>query len=496
MKLSQLLKGIPVKEVKGSKELEITGICSNSKLIAPGNLFVARKGIMADGSQYIPEAIASGAVAIVTDLYDPLTPKHITQIIHSDPAEIEGLLAAHYYQRASDEMYMVGLTGTNGKTTTSFLITHLFNQTAGLCGLIGTIEYIIGKTRYKATRTTPDVCSTHKLLREMRLQGCQSAVAEVTSHALDQGRVDQVDFDVALFTNLTLDHLDYHHTMEEYAKAKQKLFLSLDPTKRKMGLPFPKTAIVNADSPWSDFMLQGCKAETLTYGMMGNPDLKATEVVLSPSGTHLTMTYKEERISAFSPFVGRFNVYNYLAAVAVGLARQLPLKTIVEALATATPPPGRLDKVDNPLGLKIYVDFAHSDDALLNVLTCLNEFKTGRIIVVFGCGGNRDASKRPKMGRVCEEHADVVIITSDNPRNESPEAIIDEIKKGLKHPERACVKLDRKEAIEQAISIATPDDLILIAGKGHETYQIFGHKTIEFDDKQVALELCQNRVFA
>lgn len=489
MRLSQLLKGIAVREVKGSKELEITGICSNSKLVAPGNLFVARKGLAADGSQYIPEAIAAGAVGVVTDLYDPLTPKHITQLIHPDPASIEGVLAANYYQKASDEMFMVGITGTNGKTTTSYLITHLLNQAVGSCGLIGTIEYIIGNTRYKATRTTPDVCSMHKLLREMRLQGCQSAVAEVTSHALDQGRVDQIDFDVGVFTNLTLDHLDYHHTMEEYAKAKQKLFLSLEPTKQKP----QKTAIANADSPWSEFMLQGCKAQMVTYGIANPADLRAIEISLTPFGTQMTLQYQGDNVAAFSPLVGRFNVYNYLAAVAVGLARGLALQTIIETLATAKAPPGRLDQVENPLGLKIYVDFAHSDDALLNVLTCLNEFKTGKLIVVFGCGGNRDATKRPKMGKVCEEHADVAIITSDNPRNESPEAIIDEIKKGLQHPDRAIVKIDRKEAIEHAISIAHPDDLILIAGKGHETYQIFGHRTIEFDDKKVSLEICQNR---
>lgn len=492
MKLSRLLKDIPVKNVKGSKDLMITGVCSNSKLVAPGNLFVARKGRADDGTTYIPEAIASGATAIVTDIYDPLVPKNVTQVIHKNVGSIEGQLAAHYYKHPSDEMFMVGLGGTNGKTTTSFMIYHLLNGSTTRCGLIGTIEYIIGNNRYKATRTTPDVTSTHRLLREMVLQGCSSAVMEVTSHALDQGRVDQVEFDVGIFSNLTLDHLDYHHTMEEYAKAKQKLYLFLDPKKQKRVHSFPKTAIVNSDAAWHEMMIQGCKGQILTYGLVGAADVKAVDIQLTPGGTHFAIEYRGEKVPAFSPLVGRYNVYNYLAAASVGLVRKMPLKEIVARLATVPPPPGRLESVENPLGLRIYVDFAHSDDALMNVLECLNEFKTGRVIVVFGCGGNRDASKRPKMAKVCEKNADVVIVTSDNPRSESPESIIKEIRCGFSHPDSHIFEVDRRLAIKRAIEMATKDDLILIAGKGHETYQIFGHKTVEFDDRKVAFELCQN----
>lgn len=493
MKLKKLLKEIPNIQVKGSKDLEITGICANSKLVAPGNLFIARKGRSNDGMLYIPEAIAAGAIAILTDFFDPLLNKSITQIIHPHVASLEGLVAAHYHQFASDEMFMVGITGTNGKTTTSFLVKHLLDNFYGPCGLIGTIEYIIGQHRYQATRTTPDAVSTHKMLREMALQGCKSAVMEVTSHALDQHRVDCIDFDTAVFTNLTLDHLDYHQTMEEYQRAKNKLFRSLNPSKKKKIHPYPKVAIVNGDSPWHKKMLEGCPATILTYGIESDADLKAENISLSPSGTTMTLNFQGQKVHLTWPFVGRFNIYNCLAAVGVGLSRKLPLEKIVQVMAKAPFTPGRLQVVPNPLGLKIYIDFAHTDDALLNVLECLQEFKTGRILTVFGCGGNRDATKRPKMAKVSQEFSDLSIITSDNPRNEDPAEIIRQIILGFSIKERYIVEQDRYSAIEKAIALATPHDIILIAGKGHETHQIFAHKTIEFNDRKVALEICQSK---
>jgi UDP-N-acetylmuramoyl-L-alanyl-D-glutamate--2,6-diaminopimelate ligase len=496
MKLKKLFKDIPNAQIKGSKELEITGVCANSKLVAPGNLFIARKGRAEDGMLYIPEAIAAGAVAVLTDIYDPLLNKSITQIIHPQVSSLEGLIAATYYQFASNELSMVGITGTNGKTTTSFLIKHLLDHFKGQCGLIGTSEYIIGQHRYQATRTTPDAVSTHKMLREMVLQGCRSAVMEVTSHALDQGRVNCIDFDTAVFTNFSLDHLDYHGTMEEYLAAKNKLFRSLDPSKRKSHHPFPKLAVINADSPWHKKMIEGCRAKILTYAIDGEADLKAEKVELTSKGTSLTLTYKDQKVHLTWPLVGRFNIYNCLAAVGVGLSQGLPLEKIVEVLSVAPFVPGRLQVIANPLDLKIYVDFAHTDDALLNVLECLKEFKSGRIITVFGCGGNRDASKRPKMAKVCQEHSDLSIVTSDNPRHEEPEEIIRQIVTGFSNRESYLIEMDRYKAIEKAIELATPDDIILIAGKGHETHQVFSHKIIEFDDRKVALEICHKKSLA
>ncbi len=493
MKLKELLKKIPVRQIKGSTNLNITGVCANSKKIAPGNLFIARKGRVYDGATYIPEAIASGAIAVLTDIFDPFLDKKITQIIHSDVGSIEGIVAAHYYNFPSNELFLVGVTGTNGKTTTSFFVKHLLDYFGGVCGLIGTIEYIIGDHCYRAIRTTPDVPSTHKLLREMVIQGCSNAVMEVTSHALDQNRVDFIDFDIAIFTNLTLDHLDYHETMENYCKAKNKLFRSLNSSKNKKKYPRGRTAIVNIDSSWSEKITEGCSANLITYGIVGKADVKAENIHLSPSGTAFTLCYKGNLMTVKLPLVGRFNVYNSLAAIAVGICCGFPLDKMAEALASVPVIAGRLEPVSNPLGLKIYVDFAHSDDSLQNVLECLQEFKTGRIITVFGCGGNRDAEKRPKMARVCEMYSDIVILTSDNPRNEDPVDIANQAIKGFSENSTHIVELDRELAIDKAISLANQNDIILIAGKGHEPYQVFSHKTIEFDDRKVALKLCQKR---
>lgn len=492
MKLKKLLKDIPVQQVKGSKEVEITGVCANSKLVAPGNLFIAKKGRTDDGALYVPEAIAAGAVAVVTDIVDP-TIRDVVQIIHPNVASIEGLLAAHYYQFPSEDLFMVGITGTNGKTTTSFLVKHLLDKIEAPCGLIGTIEYIIGQHRYQATRTTPDVSSNHKMLREMLFQGCHSAVMEVTSHALDQGRVENIDYDACIFTNMTLDHLDYHHTMENYCQAKRKLFLSQQPKRRKKKQNWEKTGIFNMDSPWVQQMREGCSSKALTYGIENQADLRATDIQLTSSGTEFVINYLGKKVPCVWPLVGRHNVYNCLAACAVGIVRNVPLDRIAEILSSSPSVPGRLEIVPNRLGLKIYVDFAHSDDALHNIFECLQEIKRGRIITVFGCGGDRDQSKRPKMAQVCEEFSDLSIVTSDNPRSEDPNHIIQQIIKGFREKDSYVVEVDRRLAIEKAIDAATPDDIILIAGKGHETYQIFAHKTIEFDDRKVAALLCEQK---
>lgn len=487
MKLKKLIKNIPIQLVKGSKEIEITGICVNSKLVAPGNLFVAKKGSALDGSQFIPEAISAGASAILTDIFDPSL-KEITQLVHPDVTSIESQLAAHYYQFASRELFMVGITGTNGKTTTSFITKHLLEALGNSCGLIGTIEYVIGQQRYQATRTTPDVASNHKMLREMVLHGCQAAVMEVTSHALDQGRVNHVEFDVAVFTNLTVDHLDYHHTMDGYCLAKNRLFSTMNTSKKYK--KYAKTAVVNSDSPWHKRMLENSSAAVMTYAIDTKADLQASNIDMTGPGTSFDITYKENTITCFSPLTGRFNVYNVLAAISVALTKGFALDNIVECLSSFSVVPGRLEQVLNSRGLRVFVDFAHSDDALTNVLECLKEIKgDGKIITVFGCGGDRDQTKRPLMARAAEEHSDICIVTSDNPRSEEPSKIAEQIVKGFKSAKNHLVELDRYKAIEKAIAMASKDDIILIAGKGHEPYQVFSHKIIEFDDRKVAAEL-------
>lgn len=488
MKLRQLLNEIPGCVIKGFDDILITGVSSNSKTIVPGNLFIAKKGGAFDGNQFIFDAIQKGAVAVISDTYDSSL-SDIVQVIYPNVSSAESQLADRFYCHPSRELFVVGLTGTNGKTTTSFIMKNLLDCLYGPCGLIGTIEYIIGKDRYKADRTTPDVSKNHQLLRDMILRECRSAVMEVTSHALEQGRVDKIEFDVAVFSNLTWDHLDYHGTMENYANAKKKLFDRLGKTKKKTSW-----AIVNQDTPWSGHMLSECSANKITYGIDQSADLQASHIRFEKGGTRALVTYQRESVECFWPLVGRFNVYNCLAAIGVALSQQFSLQLICSHLPSIPFIRGRLEPVKNDLGLQIYVDFAHSDDALLNILTTLKELQNfGRIIVVFGCGGDRDKAKRPKMGEVCELFANYSIITSDNPRSEDPQIICEEISKGFKRSDNYCIELDRKKAIEKAIDLAYPEDIILIAGKGHETQQIFAHQTCEFDDSRVAGDICKEK---
>lgn len=480
MKLRKLLKPYPSLVVKGSKEIEITGICANSKMVAPGNLFIAKKGLTHDGSRFIGEAIAAGASAILTDIFDPFL-ENIVQIIHPDVPAFEADLAKHYYQSASDRLLLIGITGTNGKTTCSYLIKHLLEGCGLSSGLIGTISWIVGEHEIPAMHTTPDLITNHKLFYEMVQSGCKAAVMEVSSHGLEQGRVRGLDFDVAVFTNLTLEHLDYHKTMEDYAAAKAKLFQNLEEGK----------AVVNADSPWLSHILKGCKSTPLTYGLDSEADLKAEEISLTSKGTQCTIVYRKEKYRFSTSLIGRFNIYNCLAAIGAALSCGFEIEKILAKLSTFKRVPGRLERMTTSLGIDILIDYAHTDDALKNVLEALREIKKGRLITVFGCGGNRDQNKRAKMGKVAEELSDLVVITTDNPRQEDPNAIIREILTGVKNPSCILVEPDRRTAIEKAIDIAKPNDILLIAGKGHETYQIFSHKTIDFDDRKIALEACE-----
>ncbi len=478
MKLKVLLKDLPEVQLKGSKEQEITGITSNSKLVSPGCLFVAKKGRQVDGSTFIPEAISSGASAILTDIYDPSL-KGVTQLIHPDVVTYEAKLAASYYEHPSKELWTVGVTGTNGKTTTTFAIKHLLDASLVPTGLIGTIEYVVGPRRYIASRTTPDVCANHKLLREMVTGGCRACVMEVTSHALDQGRVAEIEFDVAVFANFSHEHLDYHKTMDEYFKAKAKLFQNLKSR---------SVSLLNADDPW----VMQCKhltaSSVMTFGIEEHADLMAKDIRFDPTGTHFTIEYAQQEMAFYWPLVGRFNVYNALSAIGVGIIKGYRLDEIATRLASFRSAPGRLESIDNPLGLQIYVDYAHKPEALRNVLETLKELARGRIITVFGCGGDRDRDKRALMAEVSEEFSDLTIVTSDNPRSEDPSAIIKEIESGFTESGSYLVEADRKKAINLAINKAEPNDIILIAGKGHEAQQIFASHSIDFDDRVVAKE--------
>ncbi len=486
----KLFKQIPVRVIKGLKDVEITGVTANSKQVAPGFLFIAKKGLTVDGAEFIQDAIEAGAVAILSDLYNPFL--SVTQVIHKDVASIERAVAESFYNNPVEDLFLVGITGTNGKTTTSYLVKHLLEEVKHPSGLIGTVQFVVGSHILPSTHTTPDLLQLYKLFAEMRGAQCSSCVMEVSSHALHQGRVRGIEFDVALFTNLTQDHLDYHQTMQEYASAKALLFSSLKPGKK----PFEKVAVVNADCPFSALMLKECAARALSYGIDHPCDVKASSLKLSATGLSFTVTFQEQSQLFQSTLIGRYNLYNLLGAIAVGLVRGLSLKEMAEKLKKGVNVPGRLESIPNQKGIHIFVDYAHTDDALANVLTTLQEIKQqGRLITVFGCGGNRDPYKRPKMGAVVEKLSDLAIVTSDNPRQESPEEIIRQILSGLKLPSMALVIPDRQEAIERAIHLAKPGDLVLIAGKGHERQQIFSNQVIDFDDRAVALAAtCSTRL--
>lgn len=482
MKLKRLLKNLQGIEVRGSKDIEISGLSSNSKTVVPGNLFIAKKGLTTDGSQYIQEAVDAGSAAILTDMYNPFLKKDVVQLIAKEVSDLEGALAHIFYGEPCHDLFMVGITGTSGKTTTSYMIRHILQKLLGPVGLIGTVEWIIGEQVLPSTMTTPDVITNHKLLCEMKQKGCCSAVMEVSSHALAQSRVHTIDFDVAVFTNLSQDHLDYHKDMQDYGSAKSLLFTSLKEAS--------KTAVINADSEWSPLMVKDTQARVFRYGIDNSADLKAEDVVLSEEGTRFTLSYRGETHPFLLHLIGKFNVYNALAAISVALAKGFPLQKILEAFSTFSDVPGRLQRVINSKGLHIFVDYSHKPDALQKVLETLQQLKKGKLICLFGCGGNRDAGKRPLMGEIAERLSDEVVITSDNPRLEDPLAIIQQILKGIKTPAKVLVEPDRRLAIEKAVRRMGKEDILLIAGKGHETYQIFSHGKVDFDDRIVAQQCC------
>lgn len=495
MKLKALCKDIPNIAVRPFKDVDISGITSNSKLVVPNSVFVAKKGMKSDGAYFIPEAILNGAAAIVSDVFDPSLTK-VVQIISPDVNDLEAKFAARYYGNPSEHLWMVGVTGTCGKTTTTYAIKHVLEASDVSCGMIGTIEYMVGKKSYSATHTTPDVCANHKLLKEMLTQGCKACVMEVTSHALHQKRVNEIEFDVAVFTNLTHEHLDYHKTMEDYFLAKSGLFRNLKSGKESHKAGMPKIALINADDPKKEKFIAAThpEAHVVTYGIDHKADIQARNIHFGMEGTEFLVSYREKEASFFWPLVGRFNVYNALACIGAALMRGLTLEKIAYCLQSFQTAPGRLDPVQNRLGVHIFVDYAHKAEALKNVLETLEEVAKQKIIVVFGCGGDRDREKRSMMGHIAEMYADQVIITSDNPRSEDPLKIIQEIVKGMAKPENANVIPDRKEAIYKAVSISEPGDIVLIAGKGHETKQFFSHVFVDFDDKQIAAE-CAEEVY-
>src|SRR5438309_2510018 len=487
MQLKILARAISPRRIIGTLDREVESIAYDSRRVQRNGLFVAIRGEKSDGHQFLDQAIEKGAGVIVAER-EIVSPRATCLLVdHTRPALAD--LATAFYGAPDRKLKLAGVTGTNGKTTTTFLIKHICEKAGLRSGLVGTVQYEIGERVIPATRTTPEALDVQELLAQIVNAGCRAAAVEVSSHALAQERTRGIEWDVAVFTNLTQDHLDYHGTMENYFEAKAKLFkqLQLQGKKKK------SVAIINIDDRYGRRLLEKIdkKVSVVTFGMGALADFRASNYRMEFGGTSYQLDARGKSYHIRVLLIGRFNVANSLAALAAANALGVGLREAVISLAKSPQVPGRLEMVPAKRQFQVFVDYAHTPDALLNVLKTLRELGPRRLIVVFGCGGNRDREKRPLMGQVVDQNADYAVITSDNPRKEDPDKIIAEIEKGFRgnHFEKIT---DRASAISRAIEIAQPRDIVLIAGKGHENYQEFSDHTVPFEDIQVARRALEN----
>ena len=490
MKLAEILQTVRPLAVEGSLDRDITGISYDSRRVKPGNLFVAMPGEKTDGHRFVEAAIDCGAAAIVLEQDGGLNPR-ATRIRVDDARQTLALAAASFYHHPSQDLKVVGVTGTNGKTTTAFMVKAIM-EAAGLgTGLLGTVQYQVGQRIIPAARTTPESVEIQDLMSQMLRADCAAVSMEVSSHALDRKRVAGIDFDVAIFTNLSQDHLDYHGSMEEYFKAKSRLFAGLG-AMHKRG-----QAVVNADNEYGRRLIAGLGGENavVTYGVLGDAAISASDIRVSADETYFVVRTPLGSVPITLPVIGRYNVHNALAAIGAAVALGIDLRTIERALAELPAVPGRLERIPTGQPLGVYVDYAHTEDALRNVLTTVGELTPGRVICVFGCGGDRDPGKRAPMGQAAQELADFSILTSDNPRTEDPREILRQVAAGFPAgtTERYVVIPERREAIERALDLAQPGDSVLIAGKGHESYQEIAGAFTPFSDRQVVADYFQTQ---
>lgn len=488
VKLKQLIQQIKDVEIRGSKDVDILQIVNNSKAVGPGSMFIAKRGTTFDGNMFVPEAVRAGASCIVSDTFDPSL-KSVTQLVTKNVAMTEIALAHAFWQNPSLTLPVLGITGTSGKTTISYLLRHLLQSLGLPCGLMGTIEYAYGEVQYEASRTTPDILTVVKMLSHMKQAKMKACVMEVTSHACMQKRVGGVHFQGGIFTNLSHDHLDYHMTMDEYAKAKKLFFQQLE--KEGSHIVTAPFAVVNRDDPVSAFMVKDFSGPVFSYSLQDpSADFFADNVSFSDTKMTFTMHALGKKYLLETYLVGRFNVMNILASMATLFAMKLDVVEGIRGLSTFYGAPGRLQRVPNDLGITVVVDYSHKEDALQKVLTTLKEVTRGNIITLFGCGGDRDRAKRPRMAAIAERFSEKVVVTSDNPRSEDPRAIISEICSGFETKNWTAIE-DRKEAIFHACTCAKPGDVVLLAGKGHEKTQSFAKETVPFDDQAVVFQVCQ-----
>ena len=496
MTLATLLLSFDVVSATGNLDVELSGITDDSRDVAHGSLFVAVKGLQVDGHSFVSEVSRQPVGGVVVQAPFQV-PAHVRKA--GGPAWIEvkdsrkalGQLASRFFQEPSRALRMVGVTGTNGKTTVAHVCQAVLERAGYRTGLMGTVGYHVGAEFQPASHTTPGAIPLQAFLHRMVDAGMDTAVLEVSSHALALDRVEGCEFDVAVFTNLTRDHLDFHETMESYYHAKSRLFREFVVPASKTG---PKRAIINIDDEWGVRLHAETPVPAWTYSLRRHADIYATNVTLSMDGTRFTVHTPRGAADIQSALVGEHNVSNLLASIGVGLARGMSLDDVQRGIREFRAVPGRFERVEAGQDFSVIVDYAHTEDALAQLLAAARRLRRERIITVFGCGGDRDPGKRPKMGRVAAQGSDVVFLTSDNPRTEDPEAILRDIEQGvldLSASERGASHVipDRRAAIRAAFLEARPGDMVLIAGKGHEDYQIIGETRHRFDDREVAREL-------
>ena len=480
MKLSEIIKDLDVISSTADLQTQILGVSYDSRKTQAGDLFVAVKGFESDGHRFIPKAVEKGALAVLCED----APEDGTPYIRvADSRRALAIASRNLFGDPASRMTMIGITGTSGKTTSSYLIKQLLEKKLGAkVGLVGTNGNMIGDELIHTEHTTPESYELQKLFRAMADAGCSHVVMEVSSHSLVLDRVAALHFDTALYTNLSQDHLDFHKTMQEYAAAKKKLFSMCG------------TACVNADDAWSDYMTRSESCALLRYSAEGKGELRAENISLSAEGVRFDAVFGGERAATSLSIPGMFSVHNALGAIAVGLTLGIPLSECAEAMSTAKGVKGRLELVPTDGDYSVIIDYSHKPDALENVLKTLRPVTRGRLIVLFGCGGDRDRLKRPIMGRIAAENSDICIVTSDNPRTEEPEAIIDEIMQGTAGGGARVMRIcDRVQAIRTAIDNAQSGDVILLAGKGHEDYQVIGHEKRHMDEREIVAEYLETR---
>ncbi len=492
-KITDLLTTTKIISITGNETVTITDITADSRQVKKGSLFICLDGATVDGHTFAQKAVDAGAVALVVSK-DVTVSSDVCIIKVEDTRQAMMDIVPLFFDYPANKMRMIGVTGTNGKTTTTHMIRHILRSQGHKVGIIGTIHIMIEDKSYPIHNTTPDVVDLQHILNQMVNEGVTHCIMEVSSHALALGRVSGVEYDTAVFTNLTQDHLDFHKTFENYLAAKCKLFEQVSASNQvKTG----KGAVINIDDPYGHRVVEATTAPTMTYSTQGKGTLNAHDVTMTSKTSTYTIEFDGKQYPIKMNTTGLFNVYNTLAAIGACLYENISMEKIDEALQSFRSVPGRFELIEEGQDFAVVVDYAHTPDGLQNILQTAQEIKESKMIVVFGCGGDRDATKRPIMGRIAAEFGDTIFVTSDNPRTEDPNQIVKDVevgvKEGLREGSTYEVVVDRKEAIKKAVRSARTGDIVIIAGKGHEDYQILKDRTIHFDDREVAREALKEK---